>query len=112
MSYGFHYTKPEYSKEQLRAWDEQYTNLANYIEKHTHETIKMYEVNGFFIKCIQTKYDSCLRNRFDRYGIQVWDCNPEETKIENPFESCIFNKWFDNPTEANDKFKQVKEMLQ
>ena len=46
----------------------------------------------------------------NEYGVQVWMDNPETVPVGKVFESCISNEWFNNPTEANEHFKEMKAM--
>ena len=103
------YNKPEYSEETYQYWAEQSKGHTEYKRKHTHCTEKIYEVNGYFIKCIQNKYDACLQKE-NEYGVQVWLRNPEDVTIDKIFENCLSNDWFDNAEEANKRFKEVKAM--
>ena len=103
------YNRPVYSEETLNGWAEQSIRYTEYQKRHSHHTEKMYEVNGYFIKCIQNKYDSCLEKR-NEYGVQVWLRNPEEVTADKVFENCLSNDWFENAEEANKRFKEVKEM--
>lgn len=103
------YRKPVYSKEQYRKWAEQGRKNREYVERHSHRTEKTYEVNGYFIKCIQNKYDVCLEKE-NEYGIQVWLRRPEEVTADKVFENCLSNDWYNNAEEANKRFKEVKEM--
>lgn len=70
----------------------------------------MYEVNGFFIECIQRKYDSCMKKE-NEYGIRVWTKNPSTVNVNEVSDTCLSNDWFNNAEEANEHFKTVKEML-
>lgn len=105
----YRYRKPVYSKEQYRIWAEEGRKAKEFAEKHSSETVKDYEIAGYTIRCIQRKYDACMKKE-NEYGVQVWTCNPDNVQPENIFESCISNEWFNNPTEANEHFKQVKGM--
>lgn len=105
----YRYRKPVYSKEQYRIWAEQGRKNREYVERHSHRTEKTYEVNGYFIKCIQNKYDACLEKE-NEYGIQVWLRRPEEVTADKVFENCLSNDWYNNAEEANKRFKEVKEM--
>lgn len=98
-----------YSEETLKGWAEAERKAKEFAEKHSFETVKDYEVAGYTIRCIQRKYDKCM-NKENEYGVQVWADKPENVSLENVFESCVSNRWFNNPTEANEHFKQVKEM--
>ena len=104
-----YYKKPVYSEETLKNWADTEKSIKEFAEKHSEETIKIYEVNGFYIKCIQRKYDACMRKE-NEYGVQVWLDNPDTVTIDKVFESCIINNWFDNPKEANEYFKEMKAM--
>lgn len=99
--------KNKYSKETIREWNEWLKNAGEFAEKHTKETKKVYEVNGYYIECIQRKYDACMKKE-NEYGIRVWEQNPETVKT---CETCLTNDWFNNANEANEHFKAVKEML-
>lgn len=79
-------------------------NKLEYRERHSHHTEKTYVVNGYFIKCIQNKYDACLEKE-NEYGIQVWLITADKV-----FENCLSNDWYNNEEEANKRFKEVKEM--
>ena len=103
------YIKPNYTKETLDRWAEQERKNKEFAEKHTNETTKDYEVNGFIIRCIQRKYDECMKKE-NEYGVQVWTEKPENVSVDRVFEYCISNVWFNNPTEANEHFKSVKAM--
>lgn len=105
----YKYKKPVYSEETLKGWAEAERKAKEFAEKHSFETVKDYEVAGYTIRCIQRKYDACM-NKENEYGVQVWTGKPENVSLENVFESCVSNRWFNNPTEANEHFKQVKEM--
>ena len=97
----------KYSKETIKEWNEWLKNAGEFSKKHTKETKKVYEVNGYYIECIQRKYDSCMKKE-NEYGIRVWEQNPETV---NNCETCLTNDWFNNADEANEHFKAVKEML-
>lgn len=103
------YIKPNYTKETLDRWAEQERKNKEFAEKHTNETIKDYEVNGFVIRCIQRKYDECMKKE-NEFGIQVWLRRPEEVTADKVFENCLSNDWYNNAEEANKRFKEVKEM--
>lgn len=103
------YNKPEYSEATYQYWAEQSRKNREYGERHSHCTEKTYEVNGYFIKCIQNKYDACLEKE-NEYGIQVWLRRPEEVTTDKVFENCLSNDWYNNAEEANKRFKEVKEM--
>ena len=105
----YHYKKPVYSEEQIQRWEESSIKHSEWMKSHTSETVKDFEIAGYTIRCIQRKYDACM-NKENEYGVQVWTCNPDNVQPENIFESCISNEWFNNPTEANEHFKQVKAM--
>lgn len=81
----------------------------DFAKKHTAETVKVYEINGYFVECIQRKYDACMREE-NEYGIRVWTQNPETVKIDKVFEYCVSNDWYNNSEEANKRFLEVKEM--
>lgn len=113
MSAAYHkYTKNHYSEEQLAYWEECRKKSHEYAMAHMSETVKRYEVEGYFIICTQRKVDECMikKGYKSEYGIQVWTCNPDEVSADEIFEKCIVSQWFDNPTEANEYFKQVKAM--
>lgn len=59
------YIKPSYTKETLDGWAEQERKNKEFAKKHTKETVKIYEVNGFFVECIQRKYDACMKKRMN-----------------------------------------------
>ena len=103
------YNKPVYSKEQYKRWDEALRRAKEFEEKHSNCTEKVYEVNGYFIKCIQNKYDACLEKE-NEYGVQVWLRKPEEVTVDKVFENCLSNDWYNNSEEANKRFLEVKEM--
>ena len=103
----YYYNKPVYSEETIKEWNEWLKNVGEFAEKHTHETKKMYEVNGYYIECIQRKYDACMKKE-NEYGVRVWMQNPETTKTTCG--SCLSNDWFNNAEEANKHFKEVKAM--
>lgn len=103
------YNKPVYSEEQYKRWEEYEKRHHDFMKKHTHETIKDYEVNGYVIRTIQRKYDECM-NEENEYGVQVWTNKPENVPVDKVFEQCVSNYWFNNPTEANEHFKIVKAM--
>ena len=105
----YHYNKPVYSEETLRGWREAERKAKEFAKRHSFETIKDYEIAGYTIKCIQRKYDKCMKKE-NEYGVQVWTQNPDTVKIENVFDACVSNEWFNNPTEANEYFKEVKAM--
>ena len=109
-NYSWKYKKPVYSEETLKGWAEAEKRAKEFAEKHSEETIKVYEVNGFYIKCIQRKYDACMKGYENEYGVQVWMDNPDIVPVGKVFESCISNEWFNNPTEANEHFKEMKAM--
>lgn len=46
----------------------------------------------------------------NEYGIQVWTQNPDTVKPEKVVECCMSNQWFNNANEANEHFKNMKEM--
>lgn len=100
------YNAPMYSDEQIKEWTEWLKNTKEFDEKHTYETKKMYEVNGYYIECIQRKFDACMKKE-NEYGIRVWEQNPETV---NTCEACLINDWFNNVEEANKHFKEVKAM--
>ena len=103
------YNKPVYSKEQYERWDEALEKSAEFMRKHTQETEKVYEINGYFVECIQRKYDACMKKE-NEYGIRVWTQNPETVSIDKVSEACHLNDWYNNPEEANKRFLEVKEM--
>lgn len=105
----YRYNKPVYSNEQYKRWEESEKRHHDFMKKHTAETVKDYEINGYFIRCIQRKYDACMEKE-NEYGIQVWLKNPNEVKVEEVMEMCISNNWFNNSDEANESFKKIKEM--
>lgn len=109
MRRGYRYNKPVYSKETLDEWGKQERKHKEFVKKHSNCTEKIYEVNGYFIKCIQNKYDACL-GKENEYGVQVWLRNPEEVTADKVFENCLSNDWFDNAEEANKYFKEMKAM--
>lgn len=110
MSASFHkYTKNHYSKEQIEYWAECERKSYEFNKKHSSEVIKDYNIDGYVIRCIQRKYDKVLKKE-NEYGIQVWTKNPNECGLEEIFDSCINNEWFNNPCEANNYFLQMKEM--
>ena len=79
------------------------------MKKHTQATKKVYEINGYYVECIQRKYDACMRKE-NEYGIRVWTQNPETVEIDKVFEYCVSNDWYNNSEEANKRFLEVKEM--
>lgn len=101
-----------YSKEQLAYWKEKKYSYSDYISLHTNEMVKVYEINGYYIKCTQRKVDEVLASKGykSEYGVQVWSCNPEEVSPDELFDKYIDARWFKNPAEANEYFKQVKAM--
>ena len=103
------YNKPVYSKEQYKRWAESEKRHHDFMRKHTQETRKVYEINGYFVECIQRKYDACMRKE-NEYGIRVWTQHPETVKIENINDVCVTNDWYNNSEEANKRFLEVKEM--
>jgi hypothetical protein len=105
----YRYRKPVYSKEQYRIWAEEGRKAKEFAEKHSSETVKDYEIAGYTIRCIQRKYDKCM-NKENEYGVQVWADKPENVPIEKIHDYCVSNEWFNNPTEANEHFKQMKAM--
>ena len=105
----YKYNKPVYSKETLDRWAEAGDKAKEFAQKHSSEIVKDYEVAGYTIRCIQRKYDGCM-NKANEYGVQVWTCNPDTASIEDVFDCCISNEWFNNPDEANKCFKKVKAM--
>lgn len=100
------YGRPSYSEETLKRWTEQQKKDREFAERHSQETTKDYEVKDFIVRCIQRKYDACMKKE-NEYGIQIWMQKPEETTAE----SCFYNEWFNNVEQANEEFKRVKEML-
>lgn len=98
-----------YSKEYEEACAKALERSARYVAEHTHESVRDYEVAGYYIRCIQIKYDSCL-NRKNMYKIQVWVCNPENVKADEVYVMCVDNKTFDNPEDANNYYKRVREL--
>ena len=104
------YIKPNYTKETLDRWAEQQRKHKEFAKEHTNETTKIYEVNGFFVECIQRKYDACMKKE-NEYGIRVWTKNPKEVEVEEVYDACLTNDWFNNAEEANEHFKTTKEML-
>lgn len=98
-----------YSKEQYKRWAEAERKSKEYAKKHSSEIVKDYEVKGYTIRCIQRKYDSCM-GKENEYGVQVWSQNPDTVKPEKVVECCMSNQWFNNATEANEHFKNMKEM--
>lgn len=105
----YKYNKPVYSEETLKRWEESGDKAKEFAKKHSSERVKDYEVAGYTIRCIQKKYDSCM-NKANEYGVQVWTCNPETVAVEDIFDCCVSNEWFNNPDEANKCFKKVKAM--
>ena len=105
MKHGYRYKKPTYSAEQYKYWEEGVDKLREFAKAHSSETEKIYEVHGFYIVCIQRKYDKCM-DKENEYGIQVW--MSEDRK--NP-EDCVENEWFNNPKEANLAFISYKNYL-
>lgn len=103
------YNKPVYSKEQYKTWEESEKRHHDFMKKHTAETVKVYEINGYFVECIQRKYDACMRKE-NEYGIRVWTQNPETVEIDKVFEYCVSNDWYNNSEEANKRFLEVKGM--
>ncbi len=103
------YNKPVYSEEQYKRWDAAKEYKQKMYKEHSSETIKDYEVAGYTIRCIQRKYDACMKKE-NEYGVQVWTDKPENVPIEKIYDYCVSNEWFNNPTEANEHFKQVKAM--
>lgn len=104
------YNAPMYSDETIEAWNAQLKKNKEFAEKHTFETVKIYEVNGFFIECIQKKYDACMKKE-NEYGVRVWTKNPKEVEVTEVYEDCLSNDWFNNAEEANEHFKTIKGML-
>ena len=105
------YKRPVYSEETKRGWAEAERREKEFSRKHSKETIKDYEIKGCIVRCIQRKYDECMKKE-NEYGIQVWVQKPENIPIENLAENCLYNKWFNNAGEANKEFQRVKEMLE
>ena len=105
----YRYKKPVYSEEQIRKWAESSVKHSEWMKSHTTETVKDFEIAGYTIRCIQRKYDACMKKE-NEYGVQVWTQNPDTVKIENIMEACVSNEWFNNPTEANEYFKEAKAM--
>lgn len=105
----YKYNKPVYSKEQYDVWAQAEKKAKEFAQKHSSETVKDYEVAGYTIRCIQRKYDACM-NKENEYGVQVWTCNPGTVSIENIFDSCVSNEWFNNPEQANECFKKTEAM--
>lgn len=103
------YNAQMYSNETIEAWNNQLKKNAEFEKKHTHETTKDYEVNGYIIRCIQRKYDECMKKE-NEYGVQVWTEKPENVSVDRVFEYCVSNVWFNNSTKANEHFKIVKAM--
>lgn len=103
------YRRPVYSEETLRGWEEAERKAKEFAEKHSNEIVKDYEVAGYFIRCIQRKYDACMKKE-NEYDIQVWTCNPENVQPDEIFETCVSNEWFNNPEEANEHFKEMRAM--
>lgn len=103
------YNKPTYSKETIEAWNNQLKKNAEFARKHTHETKKIYEVNGYYIECIQRKYDACMKKE-NEYGIRVWTKNPKEVEVTEVYDVCLTNDWFNNAEEANKMFLEMKAM--
>lgn len=103
------YQKPVYSKETLDRWAEAGRKSKEFAKKHSSEVIKDYKVEGYTIRCIQRKYDTCMKKE-NEYGVQVWMCNPDTVTVEDIFDCCVSNEWFNNPDDANKRFKQVKAM--
>ena len=103
--YRYRYKKPTYSTEQRKYWIESEERYRKFLILHTHEKEMVYEVHGFYIVCIQRKYDKCM-DKENEYGIQVW--MSEDRK--NP-EDCVENEWFNNPKEANLAFIRYKNYL-
>lgn len=110
MGRSYHYKRPVYDKETIKGWMEAEGRSKEFSRKHSKETVKEYEVAGFVVRCIQRKYDTCMKKE-NEYGIQVWFQKPEEVPVEDLAESCFYNEWFNNPEEANKKFKEVETML-
>lgn len=106
----YHYNRKIYSKEQYERWNNNVKKVSEYARKHTSEEVKKYKVDGFFIKCIQRKYDACMKKE-NQYGVQVFNDNPETCGVENIMDICIANEWFNNVADANNYFKEVREML-
>ena len=105
----YHYNKPEYSQEALNRWANAKQKRKAFKEKHSYETVKIYKVNDYFIKCIQRKYDECMKKE-NEFGIQVFISNPANLNAENIMDECILNDWFKSCDEANKRFKDVKAM--
>lgn len=103
------YNKPVYSKEQYKTWEESEKRHHDFMRKHTQATKKVYEINGYYVECIQRKYDACMRKE-NEYGIRVWTQNPETVEIENINDACVTNDWYNNSEEANKRFLEVKGM--
>lgn len=110
MKYRTYGYKPVYSEETLKGWAEAERKQKEFAEKHSSETIKDYEVAGYTIRCIQRKYDKYMKGYENEYGVQVWTDKPENVSLENIHDCCVSNEWFNNPTEANEHFKQMKAM--
>ena len=92
-----------YSAEQHKIWDEAEERHSKFMIAHTHEKEMVFENHGFYIVCIQRKYDKCIDKK-NEYGIQVW-LTEDRTNPEN----CLENQWFDTPQEANETFVRFKE---
>ena len=57
------YGRAPYSEETLKRWAEQQKKDREFAERHSQETTKDYEVKGFIVRCIQRKYDVCMKKR-------------------------------------------------
>lgn len=103
------YQKPVYSKETLKRWAEDDDKRKEYMNAHTNEMVKVREVSGYWIKCIQRKYDACMKKE-NEYGIQVFTSNPDTCGVEGIMDECVLNVWFNNCDDANRKFAEVMAM--
>lgn len=51
----------EYTKETKESWKAAEKKDAEFTKKHSRESVKEYEINGFTIKCKKFEYDPCMK---------------------------------------------------
>lgn len=94
----------EYTKETKESWKAAEKKDAEFAKKHSRESVKEYEINGFTIKCKKFEYDPCMK-RENAYIVEVWETWDETNK------TCISTDTFKTPEEGNKHFKEIKMML-
>ena len=82
-------SKPRYSEETYRRWDEQENRTCENLRKHTHESEEVCKINDLYVVFKQQKYDECLRrvHPTDKFIVQVWE---DETR-QDPNKCLVHN---------------------